>query len=146
MTAGSTAPTSSITPKGLGYFFDIVIDCADAWRTAKFWAELIGSEIDEEDSSDAWVQLTHRGTGPRLAFQRVEGFEAPSWPDGVPQQMHFDIAVEDVPAAEERILELGATILSEMKGEHPHRPWRVYADPAGHPFCLVTRPDGFPIV
>jgi hypothetical protein len=55
------------------------------------------------------------------------------WPDPQsPQQMHIDVRVEDIDAAEARPLELGARRL-EGGGDQ----FRVYADPAGHPFCLV---------
>lgn len=78
-----------------------------------------------------------RSDGLFVGFQRVEGYRAPSWPDQtVPQQLHLDFAVEDLDEAEARLLELGA-------GKPDYQPgrdrWRVFTDPAGHPFCLVRR-------
>lgn len=75
-------------------------------------------------------------TSSGLAFQRAPGHRPPTWPDpAVPQQFHLDIMVEDVAAAGQRVLALGA---AKLVGED------VYADPAGHPFCLVRRPGWAP--
>ena len=71
-----------------------------------------------------------------LAFQKIDDYQRPTWPGGThPQQFHLDFAVPDIEAAEPRVLTLGAAV-------HEHQPsgsgsFRVYVDPAGHPFCLV---------
>jgi hypothetical protein len=68
-----------------------------------------------------------------LAFQLAPDHRPPTWPNSlVPQQFHLDIMVEDVAAATPRVLDLGAT---RLDGEN------VFADPAGHPFCLIKRPE-----
>jgi hypothetical protein len=55
------------------------------------------------------------------------------WPvPAYPQQIHLDVTVQDVDAAERAALDNGATRLG---GTGPN--WGVYADPAGKPFCLV---------
>jgi len=65
--------------------------------------------------------------------QQVEHYTAPRWPDpAYPQQIHLDVTVPDVDAAERAALDIGAT---RLDGAGPN--WRVYADPAGKPFCLV---------
>ena len=63
----------------------------------------------------------------------VTDYTPPQWPgQQVPQQMHLDVIVDDLDAAEAAVLELGAT-----KPEHqPGTTFRVFLDPAGHPFCL----------
>lgn len=67
-----------------------------------------------------------------LAFQLAPDHVAPTWPDpSVPQQVHLDVMVDDVDHARPLVVELGATLLSDD----------VYADPAGHPFCLINRPS-----
>ena len=53
----------------------------------------------------------------------------------VPQQFHVDLTVDDVDAAEQAVRALGATKTAEQPGV-PDGNWRVYLDPAGHPFCL----------
>ena len=79
-----------------------------------------------------WVEIRAE-YGDCISFQRVEGYTAPKWPtQEVPQQMHLDVVVDDLDTAEAAVLELGAT-----KAEHqPGKTFRVFLDPAGHPFCL----------
>ncbi|SEL68047.1 VOC family protein [Streptacidiphilus jiangxiensis] len=109
------------------------LDCPDPVALAGFYAELVGGKIDDED--DEWVELV-RDQGPTLAFQRVEGFRAPAWPtQDAPQQAHIDIGVTDIDAAQAQVLALGATLLEDWDGT---KGWRVFADPAGHPFCLCA--------
>jgi hypothetical protein len=68
-----------------------------------------------------------------VRFQQVADYAPPRWPDPAqPQQFHLDVRVEDIEPAERAALAIGATRLPGQ-GEN----WRVYADPAGKPFCLV---------
>jgi hypothetical protein len=113
----------------------IVLDCPDPRALAEFYRELVGGEITHAD--EGWVNLRD-GTTVILSFQRVADHRPPDWPDGdPPQQLHLDVTVDDIDVAEEGTLALGAT-------KHPVQPgdmeangtFRVYLDPAGHPFCL----------
>jgi catechol 2,3-dioxygenase-like lactoylglutathione lyase family enzyme len=119
----------------------VVVDCADPERSSRFWAELLGySRLDDDvdDRGTAWVTIG-RPDDPsdRLSFQRVEDFAAPTWPFGPrPQQLHLDLRVADLAAADRRVRELGARPLGDLV-EHPDESFRVYADLDGHPFCLV---------
>jgi hypothetical protein len=80
------------------------------------------------------VSTSDRASG--LAFQRSPDQRPATWPDpAVPQQMHLDVMVEDVAAATPEVLALGAT---KLDGDG------VFADPAGHPFCLIRRPGWAP--
>ncbi|MFD7028148.1 VOC family protein [Streptomyces sp. NPDC059917] len=112
----------------------VVVDCPDPLALATFYAGLLGG-TPSPDEDGSWVDLTgHPGTA--LAFQLAPGHVAPKWPsDGGAQQFHLDLTVEDLDAAQARILELGATPL-DLGG--PDRTYRVYADPAGHPVCLCA--------
>lgn len=86
-----------------------------------------------EDAPD-WVVLGREPGMRELAFQRVEPWVPPRWPDpAFPQQLHLDIRVDDVDVAHTRVIELGAT---RAPGA-PESGYRVFLDPAGHPFCLV---------
>ena len=120
----------------IGKLGAVVLDCPDPKALAGFYAELLGGTVTAEEED--WVDLEREGA-QRLSFQLAPGLRAPAWPDPErPQQFHLDIAVEraDFEAAEKRVLELGATLL---EGDHDGaRNWRVYADPAGHPFCLCA--------
>jgi len=112
----------------------IVLDCPDPAALAGFYAELLGGTVEEvEENSDGWVELTGTGGTP-LAFQASPDHVPPQWPgtDGA-QQFHLDLTVPDLDAAEREVLALGATVLD---AEDRERSFRVYADPAGHPFCL----------
>jgi predicted enzyme related to lactoylglutathione lyase len=108
----------------------VVLDCPDPHALAAFYAAILGGTPQGDDT---WVDLAgHAGTP--LAFQAAPGFVPPRWPspDGS-QQFHLDLTAEDLDAAEERVLALGAKALD---ADDRSRSWRVYADPAGHPFCL----------
>ncbi|MFJ3712522.1 VOC family protein [Streptomyces sp. NBC_01387] len=115
----------------------VVLDCPDVHALAAFYAAVIGGTPVAEDGEEVrWVVLEgHEGT--RLAFQEAPGFVPPSWPsaDGS-QQFHLDFSVTDIDAAEEQVLALGAKLLDAPDATDPSCNWRVYADPAGHPFCL----------
>ncbi|ROQ68532.1 hypothetical protein EDD93_3001 [Streptomyces sp. 840.1] len=110
----------------------VVLDCPDPVALAGFYAGLLGGKIEEHED---WVDLTG-GTGTPLAFQAAPGFVPPKWPrpEGS-QQFHLDLTVPDLDAAEREALALGATVL---EADDRERTFRVYADPAGHPFCLCA--------
>lgn len=108
----------------------VTIDCADPRAEARFWAELLGGEIAVEQDEYAMVS----SEGMTLGFGRVEGYEPPAWPnENGSKQFHHDLAAEDIPAAEQHALELGATLAEPQPGDS----WRVLLDPAGHAFCLT---------
>ncbi len=111
-----------------------VFDCPDPRALAAFYAAILGMRVNEDDGDGAWVVIG-RDVGWRgLAFQRADPYVPPRWPDPErPQQLHLDIRVDDVEAALQELLRLGATLLEGEKGTG----FRVFADPAGHPFCLV---------
>lgn len=120
-----------MTGIGLGA---VVLDCADPWELARFYGALLDRSVTA-DSEDAWVDLD--GT-PTLSFQRVSDHEPPQWPDGVPQQFHLDLTVDDFASTHRRVTALGARPLDPVDppAAGDTRTFRVYADPAGHPFCL----------
>lgn len=118
----------------------VVLDCPDPRRLAEFYQLILGGIVNERDPrwalGDGWATL-HSSSGLVLAFQRVDGYQPPQWPDPArPQQFHLDFGVADLDQAQEQVLTGGATLLDRGGGR---RGWRVYADPAGHPFCLVRR-------
>jgi catechol 2,3-dioxygenase-like lactoylglutathione lyase family enzyme len=111
----------------------VVLDCPDPVALGRFYAEVLGGQI--EDDGEGWVDLTG-APGTPLAFQAAPGFVPPKWPaPDASLQFHLDLKVEDLDAAEKRVLALGAKALD---AEDRARTWRVYADPAGHPFCLCA--------
>ena len=111
----------------------VVLDCPDPRGLADFYATVVGGEITSAE--DDWVVVV--ADGWRLAFQLAEDFEPPTWPGPErPQQLHLDLTVDDVDAVEPELLALGATRHDVQPGEAAGEPFRVYLDPAGHPFCL----------
>ncbi|WP_433361722.1 VOC family protein [Actinoplanes sp. CA-142083] len=121
----------------IGRLHHVIIDCPEPLALAAFYSELLGRPITYSDDDFAVVSLDNRTSG--LAFQRSGDQRPATWPDpAIPQQIHLDVMVDDQAVAHERVLALGATALAG--GDH------VYADPAGHPFCLIPRPHWAPPV
>ncbi|MBN0045977.1 VOC family protein [Streptomyces actuosus] len=113
----------------------VVVDCPDPRALAEFWAEVLGGTLEADSGQTEWVDVKVPG-GQALAFQAAPGFVPPRWPSPEQsQQFHLDLSVDDLDAAERRVLELGAR---PLEAEDRSRSWRVYADPAGHPFCLCA--------
>lgn len=118
----------------IGRMHHVVLDCPDPDALAAFYSALLGLPVTYR--SGDWVVVAAGDTASGLAFQRAPGNPRPTWPDpAVPQQFHLDVMVEDVTAAGPKVLALGA---AKLEGEN------VYADPAGHPFCLIPRPSWAP--
>lgn len=118
----------------IGRRHHVIIDCPDPAALAAFYSELFGLPVTWRE--DDFVVVSENDTTSGIAFQLAPDLEEPRWPDpSRPQQMHFDVMVDDVDAAEPRVLALGARRLPSPDGGS-----RVYADPAGHPFCLIPRP------
>lgn len=110
-------------------FPSIVIDCPDPHALAGFYSAMLEWKVKADSD---WVEI-RADYGQCISFQQVEDYTPPRWPaQESPQQMHLDVVVDDLDAAEAVVLELGAT-------KHEHQPgttFRVFLDPAGHPFCL----------
>jgi catechol 2,3-dioxygenase-like lactoylglutathione lyase family enzyme len=116
----------------IGSLEKAVIDCPDPRSLARFYCQVLEIRVHEDLGS--WVVI---GSGPglrQLAFQQVSDWVPPRWPDPAhPQRMHLDIRVSDAGRAEQELLALGAT---RVHGDR-ETGFRVFTDPAGHPFCIV---------
>jgi catechol 2,3-dioxygenase-like lactoylglutathione lyase family enzyme len=110
--------------------FAVTIDTADAPELGRFYSGLLGLDLTYEGPEGVLI-----GTeGHQVMFQQVAELQRPRWPDpAYPQQLHLDITVDDADEAERAALALGA---HRLPGDGEN--WRVYADPHGHPFCLLT--------
>ncbi|MFI5956334.1 VOC family protein [Cryptosporangium sp. NPDC051539] len=112
-------------------FPSLVIDCADPGELAAFYGTMLDWKVR---TSPGWADVK-ADYGQCISFQQVENYRPPVWPgQDVPQQLHVDVVVDDLDTAEAAVLELGAT-------KHEHQPgttFRVFLDPAGHPFCLCV--------
>jgi hypothetical protein len=118
----------------VGRLHHLIVDCPEPMVEARFWSAVLGDPITYADQD--FVVVAADATTSGLAFQRAVDFVAPTWPEpGVPQQLHLDVMVDDPEAAAAVVVALGAR---PLPGDH------VYADPAGHPFCLINRPGWAP--
>lgn len=126
--SGSAANVVAMT--AIATFGALVLDCRRPLEVGEFYSALTGVPIQRTD--DDWVQLAAVG-GVALAFQLAADHVPPQWPSAEhPQQTHIDFDVPDLDSAEEQAIAIGA-----RKYEHqPGTSFRVFLDPAGHPFCL----------
>lgn len=115
----------------IGRLHHVVVDCPDPGALAGFYSELLGLPVTYRSAD--WVVVSEDDTTSGIAFQLAADHRAPRWPDpDHPQQLHLDVMVDDLDVADLQVVDLGARRLDG--GDH------VYADPAGHPFCLIRRP------
>ena len=134
----------------------VVLDCTDARALAEFYRQLLGWRYRDGDEPGAQGEAgrtrvrTRTGSCCRsstgtagVAFQQVDQLRESTWPEPeVPQQLHLDMTVptaEDLDAQHERVLSLGGQLRYDRSND-PQEPLRVYADPAGHPFCIFVAP------
>ena len=112
-------------------YYGVTLDCSEPSKLAEFYSQLSGLEISFQ--SEEFAGLDGKG-GPVMGFQKVADYQAPLWPgQSVPQQFHLDFSAKDLDAAEKWVLELGAAKAEPQPGGDR---WRVFLDPAGHPFCI----------
>jgi catechol 2,3-dioxygenase-like lactoylglutathione lyase family enzyme len=115
-------------------FPGLVIDCPDAGTLATFYGGILGWGVKVDDE-DGWAEIRPDDGSDCISFQQVADFSRPAWPGQErPQQMHLDLMVEDLDVGEAAVVELGATFADTQPGTS----FRVFLDPAGHPFCLCV--------
>lgn len=133
----------------------VVLDAVDARELADFYRRLLGLRwragdepppTDERDvAAEHWLALRDEAGMPVLAVQPVSHLPTPTWPDGsAPQMLHLDLTVpttDDLAVQHDRALELGARMLLDRSDDN-HEPLFVFADPAGHPFCIFVAAGG----
>lgn len=143
-----------IANQGFPQLLQVVLDCPDARALAEFYRQLLSLAYRPGDEPPAlggpdprgqdWLVLLDSAGERRLAFQQVTKLTEATWPEGpIPQQLHLDLAVhttQQLNAQHERALALGARLLRD-RFDDPGEPLRVYADPAGHPFCIFVAND-----
>ncbi|MFI6168465.1 VOC family protein [Nocardia sp. NPDC051052] len=112
----------------------LIVEAADLDSESSFWHRLLGGSI----TKTATHHFLQTDGFPVLVIQHAPGHEAPQWPDGASQQMHLDLATDDVGTADNKVLDAGGRRLrpTDDVGASDQQGSRVYASPAGHPFCL----------
>jgi catechol 2,3-dioxygenase-like lactoylglutathione lyase family enzyme len=132
----------------------VALDATDARAVAEFYRELLGYAYrlgdecppagEPDPHGEDWLVLRDRTGEARLAVQHVAELPASTWPDPqVPQQLHLDLTVADVDelfVQRDRAVSLGAKVLLDRSSD-PDEQLFVFADPAGHPFCIFVSPD-----
>ena len=130
-----------------------VLDTTDPRALAEFYRDLLGwayragheppAPGQPDPQGQDWLVLRPPGEGVQLAFQRTDQLPRSTWPDpAVPQQLHLDFAVsteDELRAEHDHALRLGARVLLD-RTDDPEEPLWVFADPAGHPFCIFVGP------
>jgi catechol 2,3-dioxygenase-like lactoylglutathione lyase family enzyme len=129
----------------------VVLDTTDARQLAGFYRDLLGLRYRPGDEPVAagqpdprgqdWLVLQDADGVARRAFQQVPHLPEATWPQGPhPQMLHLDLTVPttaELDRQHSRALSLGARLLLD-RSDDPEEPLRVYADPAGHPFCIFV--------
>jgi catechol 2,3-dioxygenase-like lactoylglutathione lyase family enzyme len=132
----------------------VVLDATNARTVAEFYRALLGYDYRAGDEAppagqpdphgDDWLVLRDRTGAVRLAVQQVDELPTSTWPAAtIPQQLHLDLTVPNIAelaTQRDRALSFGATILQDRSGD-PEEPLYVFADPAGHPFCIFVSPE-----
>ena len=110
----------------------VTIDCPDPGELARFYGAILDWAVNVDDDG-SWADIRKPDNTTMMNFQRVADYQPPDWPgQGGPQQMHLDVDVDDLDEGEVAVIERGGV-------KHDHQPgttFRVFLDPAGHPFCL----------
>src|SRR5262245_43582429 len=104
---------------------NVTFDCADALALARFWAAVLGSDVDEESTADrADVEAPGWG-GPNMWFVRVPE------PKTAKNRLHLDLrALDGIGSEVARLTTLGATVVQEGAD------LTVMRDPEGNEFCV----------
>ena len=110
-----------------------VFDAADIATESNFWAGVLGGTVDAERD----FHMVFVDGAPRIGIQLAPDHMSPQWPNGATQQqVHLDVWVDDIASAHQEVMRHGATLLKESDDTDSPDNFQVYADPAGHPFCL----------
>jgi hypothetical protein len=111
----------------------IVFDAADLRAESAFWAGMLDGHVFEEDD---WHTVIDAAGAWRIGVQLAPNHVPPDWPHGTPQQVHLDLHVDDPRSAHQEAVALGARPLQPAPDLEADEGHQVYADPAGHPFCI----------
>lgn len=110
----------------------VVFDAADLHAESGFWAAMLDGHVFDDETFHSVIDATGEW---RIGVQLAPNHVPPDWPDGAPQQVHIDLHVQEPQRAHNQATRLGARLLQagDLDSDEGHQ---VYADPAGHPFCI----------
>ncbi len=114
--------------------YSISVDCADAQKVASFWSQVLDRSLDPDPTAEfASIGMAPGAEGgPAWMFHQV--------PEGksVKNRVHVDLVAADLPAEIDRLREIGATHLADVK--EGGFVWATLADPEGNEFDVVAAP------
>lgn len=125
---------------GTSKWVGLAIDCFEAPPVARFYEALLGFEV--RDLGPRWAQLWDPAGGVHLNIQGDEDYRPPTWPEKpgeLAKMMHFEVQVDDLPAAVATAIEAGGTEAPWQPPDRNPDRIRIMLDPAGHPLCLFLR-------
>jgi len=111
----------------------LVFDAADLAAESSFWASVLNGDVVADDD---WHSVRDADGVWRLGVQFAPNHVRPEWPHGTQQQIHLDLHVDDIRVAHDEVIAHGATLLQAAADLDAEEGFQVYADPAGHPFCV----------
>ena len=116
------------------------LDCKDPIALADFYSKITGWPVeplgDFAPEDVTWLELLDEDGATKMAFQKIESHQPPTWPTGpIAQQAHLDFHVTDMEKARTEVIAIGAVQSNYQSAEH----FQVFFDPEGHPFCLILK-------
>jgi predicted enzyme related to lactoylglutathione lyase len=112
----------------------VVIDCSDLDRSAEFWAGVLGYARDGVATGRYQALLPADGKGAEILLQQVPEGKAGK------NRVHLDLRTRDLEPETERLVSLGARILTERPVTEHGWSWYILADPDGNEFCVLQPP------
>lgn len=113
----------------------IVFDAVDLATESAFWAGVLGGRVFP-DEDEGWHSVLDADGQWCIGIQLAPNHTPPDWPHGNAQQIHLDLHVDDPESAHTEVIALGARLLQAADDVTAAKGHQVYADPAGHPFCI----------
>src|SRR4051794_18625361 len=111
----------------IGRIDEVVVDCHEPLALARFWATILGGDAQLRD--DDWCYVDPPGW-TRLAFQRVPERKS------VKNRLHLDVVVDDIAAAREQAVALGARPVGDVHSDSVGS-FQVLLDPEDNEWCVV---------
>jgi predicted enzyme related to lactoylglutathione lyase len=110
---------------------ELVLDCAEPKRLAKFWRAALDYREHYADAT-LTVLVPNEGIASPLLLQGVPE------PKASKNRMHLDIVVDDVEAEVHRLQALGARRIDDGVQSFGGTRWVRMSDPEQNEFCIST--------
>ncbi|MCP3939170.1 MAG: VOC family protein [Actinomycetia bacterium] len=109
----------------------ITVNTEDLDKAVAFWSSFLGVEVLHSNTDIGIVWLCpDTPDGVNMAFQLVATRPAP------PNEVHLDIAVDDLDSAQAKIEQLGGSLVAVNHLGNGFE-WRVVTDSEGNQFCIL---------